>query len=116
MVEFQHSPTGETGVLSLGGDWPPNRAEELRDALVEGLRLTEHLVVRMQSVRSVSLPFYQLLIAAHRSARTDGKRMSLEGPFPGVVVRGAWVMGILPRTERGERDPDGCLLVEEDGQ
>jgi STAS domain len=112
-TDFQLSPTGDVGFLALGGDWPPGRALELKSLLVASLAATGHVVLRTAAVTAVSLPFFQILIAANRTARMQSKRLSLEGPFPGALVRAAWVMGILPRTERGRRDPDGCLLMEE---
>lgn len=115
-MDFQQSPTGETGILSLGGDWLPTRAQELRETLEHALHLSEHLVVRVQGVSRVSLPFYQLLLAAIRTAREQGKHMSLEGPFPGELVSGARAMGLLTRPGRVEETPPGGFLQEEDRQ
>ena len=112
MTELNLNPDGNRAVLELSGEWPPGRAEELRATLAEALARAPHLVVRMAGVGAASLPFYQLLYAARRTALAQGRRLSLEGPFPGTVVRGAWVMGILPRTGAGGKPAEHCLLME----
>jgi len=108
MAETDFSLTEGKGILTLNGDWPSARAEELKAVLLDGLARTDDLVLSLEGVSGVSLPFYQILCAAFISARRQHKRLSLQGPFPRPVAQGAWIAGILPReTERGAAA--GCL-------
>jgi len=100
----------------LRGDWTTGRADELRTVLLDAVSKCDHLLLNVRDVTGVSLPFYQLLLAGRRTSSRQGKRLSLEGPFPRVVVRGAQALGILTRTDRARREPDAWLFMGEDAQ
>lgn len=101
--------------LRLEGDWPLDRAGELKDGLQRALDGYEEITIKTKDVNEVALTFFQLLISAYRTAQRDGKRLQMEGPFPGGVVRDAWLVGLLPRMSGRTPDKNVCALLEERG-
>ncbi len=63
--------------LVLRGQLGIQQAEEMHEALLRALEQAQWLEVDLAEAREVGLSCLQLLCAAHRSARRQGKRLTL---------------------------------------
>lgn len=65
--------------LTLEGELTIATAGELRDALVDGLESSAHLVVDLSGVTGVDLTALQLLFSTVVTAEKRGKRVNISG-------------------------------------
>jgi anti-anti-sigma regulatory factor len=63
-------------VFSPRGDLTVERADEVREALRQSLRKTQHLVLDLSEVSAVDLSFLQLLCATCKTALAEGRTLT----------------------------------------
>lgn len=83
MIDFSINESGNTGTLTLAGSVTIQHASQLKETLLEGLGAVENFVLDLREVERVDLATIQLLCAAHRRLKKNGKIMVLEGGVPG---------------------------------
>jgi len=76
--DMELKESSETRVLRLAGTWTVERAHELKQALVEALQKTDHLIVGLEDLEEADLSCLQLLCSAHGTFLKLGKRMTLQ--------------------------------------
>jgi anti-anti-sigma regulatory factor len=73
--------TGESDnapILKLEGRWTVERANELKQALIEASRNGDHLVIDVADLEEADLCFLQLFCSAHRTFSRLGKHVALQ--------------------------------------
>ena len=96
---------GDAVVLKLEGDATIESAEQLYQALIDGLKNHKHLMVDCTQTHSIDFYAIQLLCSAHRSAVAWGKSFSFLGSLADPVKATIQLTGFL-------RD-HGCALCPE---
>jgi anti-anti-sigma regulatory factor len=81
MENMAESEQGKKQALALEGELGIQRAEEIHQALLQGLQQSQWLEVDLSGAREVGLCCLQLLYSAHLSARQQGKSLTIR---PGV--------------------------------
>ena len=67
------------GTVALEGEWTIERANELKEVLLDALSTMDHLLLDFEKVEAVDLSCLQLLCSAHRTAITMKKHLSVTG-------------------------------------
>jgi ABC-type transporter Mla MlaB component len=102
--------------LVFTGELCIQQAEELHQSLIQALEQTQWLEVDLSEARNVGLCCLQLLCSASRSARDQGKRLTI-GPGVSSEFEQAVFRAGFP-SQRGGAVPEdaGCLWIMEDEQ
>ena len=67
-MDLEMVELAEAYVLKLDGSWTIERAQELKHALVEALKDSDHITIETEGLREVDLSALQLLCSAHRTS------------------------------------------------
>ncbi len=99
LCEFRRSPEQTTAsTFRVTGEVGLGQAAAVHAALVQALGQTSRLVIDLTEVTAADLTFFQILLAARRSAREQGKTLSLAAPGPGQAVRETAAAAGFPAT------------------
>ncbi|HKZ16290.1 MAG TPA: STAS domain-containing protein, partial [Geobacteraceae bacterium] len=69
--------SGDTGVLTIGGEMGIEFASELKSGFADALEAVTSLELDLTDVTTASLCCLQLLCSAHRAAVQSGKRLAV---------------------------------------
>lgn len=95
MLKLELDRQGTQGVLTLSGAWPPSRANELKEQLLEAMRQADRVTVHSDDLESASLPLFQLLLAARATSTARNREFTLAQPVSAVLAQGAAQLGML---------------------
>jgi ABC-type transporter Mla MlaB component len=87
------------GPIALDGVATIRTIDALHGRLADALSRQDHLHIDVSGLTEVDMSFIQLVLAAHKSAERDGKRLSLAAPAEGAL-RDTLILG-------GFLGPDG---------
>lgn len=110
-LENPQSPGGPAR-LRLEGEVTIETAGELKEALLNAFEMKADLLVDCSGAKEVDLSTLQLLCAAHRTARSLGRNMTLDGHSENAFAR-AVVQAGFPRQRDCLLSPDAksCLWL-----
>lgn len=84
---FPMEPSSHMKVLMLDGALTIERANELKEMLLDALRENEHVALNLEKVTAVDLACLQVLCAAHRTSVGSNRHLTLQGKRPEVLER-----------------------------
>ncbi|QTA88353.1 STAS domain-containing protein [Desulfonema magnum] len=76
-MNFELKPSGDMGILTIGGELTIEHAAELRKMLIRSLETLDNVRIRIENVTAVDLSCLQLLCSAHRTALNLNKKLTL---------------------------------------
>ena len=77
--------------LKLEGAYNVERANELRDVLLEALKAEGDISLSFAEVTEADLTFFNLLHALRKSCESEGKHVIMQADLPGgMAQRAAW--------------------------
>jgi anti-anti-sigma factor len=108
-MKFNVQEPGEAGVLKLDGDLTVERADELKEALLEAIRSVNKVFYNVEGVTSVDLACLQLLCSAHRTAASMNKEFAEQGSRPEVFEEVIESAGFARHMGCTEQTRQNCL-------
>jgi ABC-type transporter Mla MlaB component len=81
-------------VIEFSGSATIRRACEIAESLKQALASSERVEVDCSGVTEVDITFVQLLLAAHREAKSSDKILSLSSAASGALLNVLTVLGI----------------------
>ena len=101
----------DAGILMLEGAFTIERANELKQLLVNALKDKNRVALNLEGITEVDLSCLQLLCSAHRTSMELKKRLTVEGRQPEVFQRAVKDAGFT-RPVGCHKDPDkSCLWL-----
>ncbi len=79
MIDVNTEHTGDSCILTLGGELTIEQAVEIKKALLTALGSTDYLILDFEKVIEADLTCLQLLCSAHRMSVRLNKRLILSG-------------------------------------
>ncbi|TAN40693.1 MAG: STAS domain-containing protein [Nitrospirae bacterium] len=79
MGEYRMSESEIPGTLIISGSLGIENSARIKEALMEVLERSEHIVLKLEKDSSVDLSFLQILCAAHRAATLRQKTFEVLG-------------------------------------
>ncbi|MGD9505072.1 MAG: STAS domain-containing protein [Syntrophobacteraceae bacterium] len=96
-------------VVTLEGDLTIQRANELKECLLEALHSSKQVLVDLAKATSVDLSCLQILCSAHRTALKLGKSLALEEGFSEGFKQAVRDLG-YKRNRSCLKDGEACCL------
>ncbi len=75
MVEFESAHTGDGVIMKMSGELTVSHVVQAKSVLLEALGRLDYLELDLSLMTEVDISGLQLLCAAHRTAKTQGKRI-----------------------------------------
>lgn len=97
--------------LTLAGEQTVNQASDLREALIQALDQGDNIEVDCEQVTGVDLTFLQLLCAAHRSAQSAKKIITIVDQENSALSNSVIRAGFNYHKSCGEDSLGSCLWV-----
>lgn len=102
-------------VMQVQSDVTVKNASVFKDSLLNALNEHERLCLDLSSVEELDMAFFQLLCAAHKSARESGKVLTIDPQgISEPVHEAASLSGFKRHVGCFPHDADTCLWLEED--
>ena len=89
----KEAPSEGVGILKLEGEVTIESAEQFREALLEGLRDKNHLMLNCDAVTNIDFFAIQMICSAHRSSVTWEKLFTWHGSPPPAVKKALQAAG-----------------------
>ncbi|MBF0307937.1 MAG: STAS domain-containing protein [Magnetococcales bacterium] len=102
MIEFSMNEGSDQGSLVLVDDVLVQHAQELRNAFIDAMQKTDHLVLDLGRVDRVDVAALQVLCAGHRAILSSGKRISLAGEPSRAFMEVVHLAGFQGCVESGD--------------
>jgi anti-anti-sigma factor len=86
-MEYTLEASGDKHVLTLQGELTIEHAGELKKAMIEAIKNSDHVAVAIGDVTEIDLSCLQLLCSAHRTALKSNKQLTLNSKDSDVFQR-----------------------------
>ncbi len=111
MLHIHKEKSGEkTAVLNLEGEITIEHAEPLREALLEGLRELDHIILNCEKATDIDFFALQMICSAHRTSISWEKLLTWQGSLPPKIRQAITATGFA-RSHGCDLCPGGsCCL------
>lgn len=110
-MQFKIQEKGKRGMLFMEGDLTIDRAEELKNTLLDALDKVSDVHFNIEKVTSMDLSCLQLLCSAHRTASLMNKEFSQSGGSSEAFKKTVTSAGYPRSIGCTETMAKGCLWI-----